>query len=362
MVNNCVPLILTNQIGNKYPSIWTNIDKIYERNVNNENVNYYTEFMQLITKYRSIGNIIGQSHKGKNNIVALDRDVLSLPAIMDATYKWRIHKQIYKFTDEIENLLYDNDTDFDIPIYILNSLPYDCIYIETNNLSYKDKTIIGFFFYKDYKSYTFVPIYEDLSHTNGGFAYDGLNKEMTLRDGLNSMMDLEKAIVKDKNGVQMCNPVDMESSNGKTYREELFENSTISIFPKMLQLVLYVCSNNAEIEENKEHKAIAKRPKEKKFIKDKYREVQIWDCGNKISEKIRTFLVANKHNNSVISQRNSFGTGKSKSPHSRRGHWHHFWTGKIGTETRKLILKWVAPTFVNGTPNTVNINIVETEQ
>ena len=134
------------------------------------------------------------------------------------------------------------------------------------------------------------------------------------------------------------------------------------LMPKILQLVLYICAENKEVEENPEQKKITRKPKDKKFIKDKYREVQIWDCGNKISEKIRTFLVSNKHNNDVVSQRNTFGTGKSKAPHSRRGHWHHFWTGKIGTETRKLILKWVAPTFVNGTPNTVNINIVETEQ
>lgn len=37
-----------------------------------------------------------------------------------------------------------------------------------------------------------------------------------------------------------------------------------------------------------------------------------------------------------------------KSPHARRGHWHHFWIGKHETNERKLILKWVAPMFING--------------
>ena len=359
MVNNCVPLMLTNRIGNKYPSIWENIDKIYEKNANNESVNYYEEFIQLIMKYRSVGNIIGKSNSGKSNIVALDEDIISLPAIMDAAYKWRVHKQIYKFPDEIETLLYNNETDFDIPIYILNSLPYDCIYIETNSLNYKEKTILGFFFYKDYKSYAFVPIFEDLSHTNGGFSYDPLNKDMTLRDGLNTMMDFNKAIVKDENGIQMCNPNNIKSSNGKLVRERILEDTLVSVFPKMLQLVLYICAENKEIEENSEQKKIMRKPKDKKFIKDKYREIQIWDCGNKLSEKIRTFIVSDKHNSGIIVQRNGSGTGKSKAPHSRRGHWHHFWTGKIGTEERRLILRCVAPTFVNGTPNTVNVNLIE---
>ena len=36
-------------------------------------------------------------------------------------------------------------------------------------------------------------------------------------------------------------------------------------------------------------------------------------------------------------------------PHSRRGHWHHFWTGaKDKPEERKLVLKWVAPTMIHG--------------
>ena len=36
-------------------------------------------------------------------------------------------------------------------------------------------------------------------------------------------------------------------------------------------------------------------------------------------------------------------------PDSRRGHWHHFWTGaKDKPEERKLVLKWVAPTMIHG--------------
>ena len=127
---------------------------------------------------------------------------------------------------------------------------------------------------------------------------------------------------------------------------------------KILQLVLYICAENKEIEENALQKNITRKPKSKKYIKDKYREVQIWDCGNKISEKIRTFLISD---NKTCSSNSKIGNGKIKSPHSRRGHWHHFWIGKRNSEERKLILKWVAPTFVNGSPNTVNINIVENE-
>ena len=40
-------------------------------------------------------------------------------------------------------------------------------------------------------------------------------------------------------------------------------------------------------------------------------------------------------------------TGKTVSPHTRRGHWHHYWTGKRGTDERKLILKWTFETAIH---------------
>ena len=89
--------------------------------------------------------------------------------------------------------------------------------------------------------------------------------------------------------------------------------------------------------------------------------------GNKNMNDIKillapTYELALKFDNSVEAQiEKEFITGKSKAPHSRRGHWHHYWVGKKDSGERRLILKWIAPTFVNGTPNTVNINIVENE-
>lgn len=341
MVNNCVPLMLTNKYGNKYSGIWDKMDKVYENNKENPNPDYYAETMQLISQYNGNENLIRNFGGMRAMIIPpSNMNLTEEPGIIDALYKWRVHKQIYKFPKEFEQLLYQQEDGFDTPIWILNSLPYNSIYVETNCL---DENVLGFFMYKDYQSYSVVIIYDDMTHENAGFNYNHLTSELTtLEDALNQQLD--------KEGL------------GNVGLEACMTTTVWRLMPKILQLVLYICAENKEVEENPEQKKITRKPKDKKFIKDKYREVQIWDCGNKISEKIRTFLVSNKHNNDVVSQRNTFGTGKSKAPHSRRGHWHHFWTGKIGTETRKLILKWVAPTFVNGTPNTVNINIVETEQ
>lgn len=44
----------------------------------------------------------------------------------------------------------------------------------------------------------------------------------------------------------------------------------------------------------------------------------------------------------------STGKGRAKKSHIRRGHWHHYWTGKRGSDERKLIVKFLMPVIVNG--------------
>lgn len=41
------------------------------------------------------------------------------------------------------------------------------------------------------------------------------------------------------------------------------------------------------------------------------------------------------------------GTHSGPRPHVRRAHWHSFWTGKIGSEDRKLKPRWLPPIPVN---------------
>lgn len=57
MVNNCIPLILTNQYGNKYPGIWDKMDNIYENNKEKENPDYYRDVICLLSKYHDNKNL-----------------------------------------------------------------------------------------------------------------------------------------------------------------------------------------------------------------------------------------------------------------------------------------------------------------
>lgn len=93
-------------------------------------------------------------------------------------------------------------------------------------------------------------------------------------------------------------------------------------------------------------------------IKDKYREIKGWDIGYRIVDKMTAVKQEQtekreREENSKQSER----MAETKSgyprmppvPHLRCGHWQTFWTGKRepNNPDRKLLLKWIAPTFVN---------------
>ncbi|WP_295617345.1 hypothetical protein [uncultured Intestinimonas sp.] len=48
--------------------------------------------------------------------------------------------------------------------------------------------------------------------------------------------------------------------------------------------------------------------------------------------------------------------GTVKRSHTRRGHWHHYWTGPRDGE-RALILKWTAPTVIHPEDREDNVTL-----
>ena len=65
-------------------------------------------------------------------------------------------------------------------------------------------------------------------------------------------------------------------------------------------------------------------------------------------EKTGTWKVGRDLGNSIRSAH--FIAGGKKSPHLRRAHWHHFWTGKCDAENRKLSFKLLFLIFIGDAP------------
>lgn len=326
----CIPLILTNKMGEKYPMAWTEAEDL--RKINGKNVKWDKRCYLPIAAAIAIASS-GDDTKILNDV--LDADLLA------AIVPWRLHKQIFTFDEELERILLDQaDEELRIPIEILNNLPYTCIYIKLHDLEYD-----GFFvhFESDVNDGTFelrfllckkdvdMPPFPLPLHLKSGY---------TLQDSVNEVVK--------KAADNAANLKSMSLNGMNNYHKELIKKSAA-----LLQLVLYICAENKEVEEDVEQKRIYKKPQNSQYIKDKYREVQKFNCGKEIGNLVRKVFSEKKtklepqNTEDIPKNVRVYKKGTMKSPHSRRGHWHHFWTGKRDSSERKLILKWLPPTFVN---------------
>lgn len=316
-MEKCFPLELTNKIANKYPKCWNQV-KLFRESKEKGDLSWDN------LCYIPVGACIAITTDCNH---ASSFSALRDAQILAATAPWRIYKQVYSFPIEMETLLFEQADDIAIPADVLRNLPYPCIYVETHTLA----DINGFFFHFESDVNTgrlemrFLLLTENLDcipyvvHMIPGG---------TLQDGLNDSLK------------------ETNTNLNKIGCKSLSHNiNDYEIVYKLIQLVLYICAQNKEIEEDVITRKTYRKPKTENSIKDKFREVQKWNLGVEISQTIRK--MSQRPSTSFSHRGNeSSGVGTSKSPHVRRGHWHHFWIGKRNDE-RKRILKWIPPIFAN---------------
>ena len=69
--------------------------------------------------------------------------------------------------------------------------------------------------------------------------------------------------------------------------------------------------------------------------------------GNIIRKNKKNYVYVDDEGNLIGKNK---GSNSKKSPHLRMGHYHHYWVGKMDKpEERKLILKYIAPIYINST-------------
>jgi hypothetical protein len=115
--------------------------------------------------------------------------------------------------------------------------------------------------------------------------------------------------------------------------------------PALVSLVLYLCSENAEIRESGGDDRLPANPEPKKtkkglrlFAPDRPTH---WEVGYRLGAALRR----------ASTERGSeepTGTHARPRPHIRRAHWHSYWVGKWNEpDARTVVLKWLPPIAVN---------------
>jgi hypothetical protein len=133
-------------------------------------------------------------------------------------------------------------------------------------------------------------------------------------------------------------PVSVQSPEG------VLEQISSDISP-LISLVLYLCSQGAEIKETGSGKRLPTRPKPQKtkrgmriFAPD---HPSRWEVGYRLGAALRQALSQHEPAEQI-------STHASPRPHIRRAHWHSFWIGKKDQpDARTVTLKWLPPIPVN---------------
>lgn len=224
-----------------------------------------------------------------------------------AILNWRKNKQVYSFEQEFIDVLVKTPLDFKLESAILNSLPYQTFAIEIGNKYSIINVVKALYMGKE----TYALTVNSLDNVNFMQAYTTIltvKGDQTIDQLLHTCL---KSYDKDSDGIYQIT--------------------------EAVQATLYLAAENAKIVENSYQKTIYKKPNLGSRIKDRYAEIQKWDCGVRVNEfrPKPSLLDAANIGCKVITP-----TGKTQAPCWRRAHWQTYWTGKGRTIPK---LNWKQP-------------------
>ena len=239
-----------------------------------------------------------------------------------STYIWRCSKGIYRFAPEIYSALITQPLTGDLPMALLHRLPEWAVYIETPGLTYERKPMLGFIAHLDFNLFSFDTDLQFAMFLEGR----DMPKTVALPFGGGSITD----------AMDRVDQVDSFFGNPNVrVRYVGSRDEYRKTFTAMLQLLLYLCSEEPDI-------PTIQHPSTRRTFSGSIRaprEPQVWDVGIRVSRFIREYT------SSSSSTEYRGGTHSSPRPHIRSAHWHTYWTGprKEQFPVRKPVVKWIPP-------------------
>lgn len=331
-----LPLKILKKITEQYPKAWEQMEMFHNNN-GAPDLGSWPDWC-----YTPMAAAVAVASKGNDDIIA---STINNAQAIFALAPWRLNKEVYVIDEDLKKLLFEQEADLDVPDEILLHLPYPSFYVETPNTYFYNDKIHGFFVALEYdvnngeKELKPVFVTEDgdvfsfsihIGAKSIHESFDLLNKEAIE----NTRTPLEKELV---------------------FRSMQYSEENKKFLKQILQVILYILAQNAEITPSSEQAMYTRRGK---TIKDKYSEIRKWDVGVRVGAAIRQQKAKEQSRQKEYKE----SEHQSPRPHMRRGHWHHFWTGpKTKPEERKLILKWLSPMTVAANPDDTPIVLHKVE-
>lgn len=267
--------------------------------------------------------IVSESVRSDRLPIGIAGDVAKLAAIGT----WRYSQGIYQFDEDFFTALASSPISGEIPSAVLYRLPEWCLYITTPGLKWLDDTLYGFWVHLEWDVGT--------QRHELRFLLDCEHQlfPVILHLGQWTVVEaIERAFGESAKQMQAANIVlpDMPSGVVAAMSQQI---------NPLLSAILYLCSDEPEIDDERQPGVSPSRPSPKKtkkgwllFAPDRPR---FWRVGTKLGMQLRqdSMIEPEQHSQRVVS------------PHLRRGHWHGFWSGPLSGE-RRFHYKWLPPMVV----------------
>jgi len=314
------PLTHLNQTSKQFPGVWHNVDTF--RQAKGVDLPHWPTWC-FLPMAAWVAMASGGADFGSFAMLRAARDASRLAAIGT----WRYTQGIYRFDNDVVKALTDTRLDGEIPTDLLLRLPEWCVYVETPGQKWHGAALHGFWAHVEHDIKDSRPELRFLLDTEQGLM------PQILYIG---PWSIEEAISRwsreaENQALQMGISLDGVGS-------EFIRASSMAIQP-LLSMVLYLCSEEPEIEDRDypEKRAHLPQPKRTKkgwrlFPPPKPR---IWSVGEFTGETLRREYATEL-------------TGRTLRPHLRRAHWHGYWYGPRNGE-RSFKCKWLPPAVVGRT-------------
>lgn len=299
------PVRVLREIGKRWPSAWTQVRTF--RAGRGHDLPTWPEWC-----YLPIAAGVAIATQGNDAMLyQATLDPYLPPSVIAAAAAWRVGKSIYRYDPDLYRELIAQPMDGNLPCEILHRLPDYCVYIETPGIRALDGDVSG--------------VWAHLEHD----AHDGreeLRLVLLMADGTNRPMPIHLGDWTLDEGLQRMHAEAERQAGGPLDAM----NITADLMP-ILQLVLYLCADNAELPDG----ARASLPRrDSNHVPDLPRR---WDVGVRIGAALRRYRATESESDITTSDGHA-----PPRPHMRRAHWHHFWTGPRAGD-RRLILHWLPP-------------------
>lgn len=311
-------------IGKRYPSAWKDADEL--RAVQSPALQWPKWCFLPLSRWHAIARAGTTANRDS---ITLFSDSSELGAIG----AWRVTQGIYRFDSTLFDEVAKTSLEGDLPCEVLYYLPEWCIYVETPGMECILGTVHGYF-----------------AHLQYDMESDGAE--------LRLLLDIDDLLLPIP---VVLGPWSLLEALRRTAREAFGSMGNMAaaslplatvqpmhkIIEPLVSLLLYLCSENAEISADGRRPVNPLPKKTKKGMRlFPPNQPEVWGVGVRLGTALRQAWTQQREDQG--------GTHAGPRPHIRRAHWHGFRSGPvkqangtpIPTNERKFTLRWLPPISV----------------